>query len=177
MQLSITLVTALAATLAAAAPAISPEVYEDEVAYGFTDDALLSNYTLPADVFPLLQEENGVTRVILVNSTIADEQAQELGDDAPEFTEDALAKRRKHKHWTWIRYGLHQPSMKREDLGEAGEVLDKRRKHKHWTWIRYGLHQPSMKREDLGEAGEVLDKRRKHKHWTWIRYGLHQPSM
>lgn len=110
MQFSITLLTALAATLVAAAPAVSPDV-EDEVAFGFTDDAVLSNYTLPADIFPFLQEEDGVIRVILVNSTIAEEQAKELGDDVTELTENALAKRHKHSHWTWIPYRKHQPSI------------------------------------------------------------------
>ncbi|GEQ69186.1 hypothetical protein JCM33374_g2857 [Metschnikowia sp. JCM 33374] len=155
MKFSTPLIFGAFAALASAAPA--PETIPSTNGTLIPQEAIISGLTIPEDVLPVFNYEDGAATVVFLNTTILDEaKASNKQAKRDLASEEALQRRDAEAgKWHWVSLGLGQPMFKRdaEAEAEAGK----------WHWVALGLGQPMFKRD--AEAGK----------WHWVSLGLGQP--
>lgn len=161
-----TVLFALATSYVAAAPAYT----SDEEVLAAPTEAIIGQFSLSSDEYPVIVSQNEQTYIVLLNSTIMDEAYADTT--------------KRDAKWGWIRFRKGQPVNKREAEADA-----------KWGWIRFRKGQPVNKRDagadaeayaeaeadayetseyEIGEPAAKRDAEADAK-WGWIRFRKGQP--
>lgn len=156
-----TLLLALTASVVSAAPTATTD--DDSVT--IPSEAIVGQFSLAPEEYPVFVHQNDTSFVLLLNSTVLDEAY------SSNSKRDAEA-------WGWIKFRPGQPINKREADASPwgwikfrpGQPINKREADASpWGWIKFRPGQPINKREAEADADADAEA------WGWIKFRPGQP--
>lgn len=125
MRFSIIATALSAATASAASSTTTSSSASASPEFDIPREAIIGQYGLNSDEYPLVTSQNNKTTVVLLNTTVVKEAYEELES----------GKGKRDAKWGWLHFWTGQPFVKRDADAK-------------WGWLHFWTGQPFVKRDE-----------------------------